>query len=91
MLAEGISKFILIGENIFNFHGSDDSYYEAWFEELEEGWIAALNFPEFIIDEMKRYQLHHYINLNESLYIEKWRTYQPLVLCNLVEKMITEG
>ena len=24
---EGIDKFILIGENVLNFHGSDDSYY----------------------------------------------------------------
>ncbi len=36
LMAEGISKFILIGENILNFHGSDDSYYEEWFEEAEE-------------------------------------------------------
>ena len=30
---EGISKFILIGENVLNFHYSDDSYYEEWFDE----------------------------------------------------------
>jgi hypothetical protein len=91
LLAEGITKFILIGEHIFNFHGSDDSYYEAWFEELEDGWITSLNFPEFVIDEMKKFHLQNYINLHEDLYIEKWRTYQPLVLCRMVEKLITEG
>jgi hypothetical protein len=28
LIGEGINKFILIGENIMNFHGSDDCYYE---------------------------------------------------------------
>jgi len=44
---EGITKFILIGENILNFHGSDDSYYEEWFEDVDDsgGWIAAVSFP----------------------------------------------
>ena len=28
MIREGIIKFILIGENVLNFHGSDDCYYE---------------------------------------------------------------
>ncbi len=27
----GIHKFVLIGENVLNFHYSDDSYYEEWF------------------------------------------------------------
>ena len=40
----GITKYILIGENVFNFHGSDDSYYEEWFEDVKEGWITGVNF-----------------------------------------------
>ena len=34
MLGEGINKFILIGENVLNFHGSDDCYYEEWFPSI---------------------------------------------------------
>ena len=41
LIYNGVNKFILIGENIMNFHGSDDCYYEEWFEELEDGWIAG--------------------------------------------------
>lgn len=50
---EGIQKFILIGENIMNFHGSDDAYYEEWYTEVadEGGWIAAIGFPSFVTDE----------------------------------------
>src|SRR5690606_19805 len=44
MVSEGINKFILLGDNVLNFHASDDCYYEEWFEEIEDGWIAAVNF-----------------------------------------------
>jgi hypothetical protein len=53
----GINQFILIGENILNFHGSDDCYYEEWFEDVEEdGWIAAINFRDFVQEEWKKYR-----------------------------------
>ena len=31
LVGEGIDKFIMIGENVLNYHASDDSYYEEWF------------------------------------------------------------
>ena len=36
-MRQGISKFILIAENVLNFHSSDDSYYEEWYEDAIEG------------------------------------------------------
>jgi len=87
-LHEGIDKFILIGENIMNFHGSDDSYYEEWFEEIESGWIAAVAFPEFVQDEMRKYHLDHYINMGGTLQVEQWRTLQPHNFCELVSTLI---
>src|SRR6476620_8632276 len=30
MIAKGIYKFILIAENVLNFHSSDTDYYEEW-------------------------------------------------------------
>lgn len=85
---EGINKFILIGEHVLNFHGSDDSYYEEWFEEVEDGWIAGVNFPDFIIDEMQRYRLDQYLNMGGTLQIEKWRTLHPDRFCELVNSLI---
>ena len=45
LLRAGIIKFILIGENILNFHADDECYYEEWYENVtdEEGWIAMRN------------------------------------------------
>lgn len=88
LLHEGINKYILIGENIMNFHGSDDSYYEEWFDQVEEGWIAAVSFPDFIQDEFKKYQIDNYINMGGTLQIEKWRTLSPHLFFELVDKLI---
>lgn len=86
--AEGINKFMLIGENIFNFHGSDDLYYEEWFEDVEEGWIAAINFPDFIRQEFERYKLDVYINMGGTLQIPQWRTLHPTRFFELVKALI---
>ncbi len=34
LMKDGITKFILIAENVLNFHSSDDSYYEEWFNDV---------------------------------------------------------
>ncbi|MDX5442187.1 MAG: hypothetical protein LPJ89_00215 [Hymenobacteraceae bacterium] len=85
---EGINKFILIGENVFNFHGSDDLYYEEWFEDVEEGWIAAIGFQDFVVSEMKQYNIDNYINFGGKLDDINWRTMPPQKLYVLVDKLI---
>lgn len=90
LMYKGISKIILIGENIFNFHGSDDLYYEEWFDEVEDsgGWITAVCFPDFIQQEMMRYKLDRYINMGGTLQIDSWRTLHPARFCELVDQLI---
>jgi len=85
----GIDKFILLGENVFNFHGSDDCYYEEWFDELEEGWIAAINFRDFIVEEWKKYDIDSYINSGGGLDIHNWRTMTPMAFCLKVKEIIS--
>ncbi|MVM33002.1 hypothetical protein GO755_23375 [Spirosoma sp. HMF4905] len=88
LVQEGIKYFILISENILNFHGSDDSYYEEWFEDVEDGWIAAIHSPEFIEREWKKYHLDYYINFGGTLDIANWRTLKPANLFELVNSLI---
>ena len=85
----GINKFILIGENVFNFHGSDDCYYEEWFEDVEDGWIAAVNFRDFIHAEWQKYYIDAYINFGGNLEIVNWRTLMPRHFCEIVNRLIT--
>jgi hypothetical protein len=90
MLKQGIKKFILIGENIFIFHGSDDCYYEEWFEDVEEGWIVAVNFQEFVHTEWKRFHLDYYINYGGELDVVAWRTIPPVKLYEYIDHLITK-
>lgn len=88
LLHEGIDKFILIGENIMNFHGSDDSYYEEWFDDVADGWIAAVSFPDFILEEFRKYRIDSYINMGGTLQIDQWRTLLPQNFFDLVKNLI---
>ena len=85
MIIEGINKFILIGENILNFHSSDDCYYEEWFQDIEEGWIAGINFREHVISEFRRNNIDYYINLGGNLDDMAWRNLKPLQVFKNVE------
>ncbi len=85
---EGIRHFVLIGENVLNYHGSDDAYYEEWFEDVEDGWIVALNFPEHVLSEMKLFHLDYYINFGGTLDEVPWRTFDPPALFRLVQGLM---
>ncbi len=88
LIHEGIHKFILIGEHILNFHASDDSYYEEWFEDIEDGWIACLGLREHVMQEFKRYNIDYYLNFGGNLEEIEWRTYKPHQLFNKIDKLI---
>ncbi len=90
MLQEGIRKFILIGENVLNFHASDDSYYEEWYEDLEDGWIAFLNFREHVLREFEKNNIDYYILLGGKLNNVAWRTYNPTQLFNTIDNVVTK-
>lgn len=90
LVDQGIRRFILIGENVFNFHGSDDEYYAEWFEDVDDdgGWIAALGFQEHVRREMAQYHIDSYINFGGRLDTLPWRTYSPLQLAGVVDGLI---
>lgn len=89
LMEHGINKFILIGENVLNFHASDDCYYEEWFEDVEEGWIAFLNFRDHVLDEFRRQNIDYYIVSGGQLNDLSWRTYSPQQLYERVTNIIS--
>jgi hypothetical protein len=88
LVRQGVNQFILVGENVLNFHGSDDCYYEEWFEDVEDGWIAAVNFRDFVEVEWKKFHLDYYINFGGTLNIENWRTMSPIPFYETVKSLI---
>lgn len=88
LINNGISKFILIGENVLNFHYSDDCYYEEWFEDVEDGWIAMVNFHAHVIKEFSRINLDQYLLMGGELDDLEWRTFHPLQFVDKVTKIV---
>jgi hypothetical protein len=80
MMECGVFKFILIAENLLNFHGNETDYYEEWFEEIqdEDGWIAMVNTRPHVTQELKDYDLDCYFLLGGKLEEVNWRTSTPL-------------
>ena len=93
MIKEGIYRFILVGENVLNFHSSDDCYYEEWYDDIKDegGWIAAINFRDHVVDEMRGANLHYYINYGENLNQLLWRKLKPQALHDVVDNMILKA
>ena len=87
-MAEGIYKFILIAENVLNFHYSDDCYYEEWFDEVEDGWIALVNFHDHVIHEFERARVDHYFVMGGDLEDIEWRTSTPSQFFERVEDLV---
>ncbi len=87
---EGISKFIMVCENVLNFHGSDDCYYEEWHEEaLEEGgWIVLLNTLNHVKDEFFDTQLHFFLNFGEQFNNVNWRPQKPKILYQAIDALV---
>ncbi len=91
LMHAGINKFVLIGENVLNFHASDDCYYEAWHEDLEEdGWIMLMNFRDHVLDEMQETGIGRYLLMGHHLDIPAWRTFTPQTLFNAIELQLMQ-
>ncbi|MFM7813158.1 MAG: hypothetical protein ACKO66_01435, partial [Flavobacteriales bacterium] len=86
----GIHKFILIGENVLNYHHSDDSYYEEWFDEAmdEDGWIAMVNFRDHVTREFESEGVDRFLVMGGRLQSFRWRTLSPDQLFEQVEQQV---
>jgi hypothetical protein len=86
---EGITKFILITENVLNFHSGDKDYYQEWFEEVtdEEGWIVSLNMPEATQYDFRKRKLNYYIEL---MNVPNWRIFKPEDLFFKIDEELTK-
>jgi hypothetical protein len=88
-----IFKFILICENVLNFHSSDDCYYEEWYEDIkdEDGWICLVNTLEHVSAEMKDSHLQYFLNFGAKFNDLDWRPHPPKTVFLLVEAIVQGG
>jgi len=80
----GIFKFILVGENVLNYHSDGKDYYEELYEELtdENGWVVCLNMPEQTQYDFKQARLNRFVEL---MRLDNWRTYSPFHLFKKID------
>ena len=90
LVDSGINKFVLICENVMNFHGSDDAYYEEWYDDIKEdgGWITFLNLHDHVEEEMENVRLQYYANFGDLYQDFNWRKHKPNNIIKLLEAMI---
>lgn len=93
LIEHGINKFILIGENILNFHGSDDCYYEEWYDDIRDdgGYVVFLNFRDHVLAEMKRSKLHYYVSMGDQFNELNWHIVKPFHMHKLVENLMMKS
>ena len=90
LVRHGIHRHILVLDHVLNFHGSDNSYYEEWYEDIAEnqGYICFINGLDHVIEEMKGSQIDHYANFSNDLQIPNWRSYKPKSLVAKIEMIL---
>lgn len=84
---QGIRFFILVAENVLNFHSSDDSYYADWREELDElgGWAVVVNMPDQSQYDFRHFHIDNYLRFMER---PSWRTYAPELFFESVDQEV---
>ncbi len=90
LIEAGISKFVVLCENVLNFHGDDNCYYEEWAEEASEagGWIAFINTLPHVNDELTDAMVDHYVHYGAQFSEFPWRPRKPKQIMKLVEELM---
>jgi hypothetical protein len=90
---EGITKFVLICENVFQAYFQDTEYYEAFQDVLtdNEGWMFLLRVRNDVLQELNRYELDQYFYWSEELQHIAWRKLHPTKLFHLVSRVVNRN
>ncbi|MEZ4910394.1 MAG: hypothetical protein R2774_06000 [Saprospiraceae bacterium] len=93
LIEKSISKFIIIMENVLNFHGDDDCYYEEWYDDIKDsrGWIALVQTLDHVALELKKYRLYYYLNWAGKLQQVSWRNKTPLHFFQEIEHLLQQN
>ena len=89
-IKKGISKFVIFCDNVLNYHGDDDSYYEEWYDDVkdEDGWICLVNTFDHVLSEMKKFRLHYYLNFGPEYNDMNWRVKKPAYIVEELENIM---
>ncbi|MDG1720274.1 MAG: hypothetical protein P8I31_03370, partial [Bacteroidia bacterium] len=86
----GIQNFVVIMENVLNFHADGDDYYQEWIEEIH-GEIFLINALPHVLDELDRYHLYNQLSFGSRLNDIDWRKLKPDQIIELLETKFLES
>jgi len=91
LIQQGISNFILMCDNVLNFHADEDCYYQEWKEDLadNDGWVFLVNLQDHVYHEMTTAKLQDFVFLGDDLDEEwPWQSYQPKSIYQYITSQI---
>jgi len=93
MSYQNIHKYAIFCDNVLNFHSSDDSYYEEWYDDVKEegGWIALVNTLPHVQTEMESARLQHYVHIGPQFNEINWRILKPSTIMNHIENIMSNS
>ena len=79
MIRAGIYRYVLFCDNVLNFHGDEDCYYEEWYDDIKDegGWIGLINLRDHIYWEMDKMNLGDFVRLDDEIAEIEWRRQMP--------------
>ncbi|MEC8738960.1 MAG: hypothetical protein VXX63_03700 [Bacteroidota bacterium] len=77
LVERGIQTLCFIGENVLNFHGEDDCYYQELSEELGKGNLFFINFLPHVVEELNNFGILNYVQYFVMDEKEDWRKKTP--------------
>lgn len=83
----GITKYVLIAENVLNYYYDDESYYEEWYEDISEsdGWVQIINLQEHVYQEFLKSKSKYYVSIQSDEHFIEWRKFHPHKLFEYIE------
>jgi hypothetical protein len=86
----GIQNFVIIMENVLNFHADENDYYQEWKGDIQ-GEIYLINALPHVLDELYRYHLNLQLSFGGRLNDIDWRKLKPEQIIELLETKFLEG
>jgi hypothetical protein len=92
-IKKDVCKFVLLSDNVLNFHGDDDCYYEEWYDDIKDegGWICLVNSFDHVAKEMERYRLQYYLHFGPFFNNMNWRHQKPEFTIEMIENIMNKS
>lgn len=90
LLAADIRHFILVAEDVLNFHADEDDYYQEWYDDVAaaNGWIVVLNTLDHVAEEMRQARLDNYLHFGPLFNQVNWRPQKAENVFAAIKKLL---